>query len=83
MSLETVAEPSWLLYRRLHHSESSLRSVNMITEPLTLGPDLDNCLVQQLQEQVGRLRAELSDVTCDIPFTGAGGPEPTRAGFGS
>ena len=35
-------------------------------EPLTSGPDLDAGLIQDLQEQVGCLRAELSDVARDI-----------------
>ena len=66
MSLETAAEPSWLLYWRLHHLESSLRSAKQAVEPLTLGPDLDACLVQHLKEQVGHLRAELPNVVHDI-----------------
>ena len=66
MSLEAAAEPSRLSRRRLQRLESSLRSVKATIETLTPGPDLDACLVQQVQEQVGRLRAELSDVACDI-----------------
>ena len=38
----------------------------MAVEPLTLRPDLDNCLIKQLQEQVSSLRAKLSDVVRDI-----------------
>ena len=66
MSLETIAEPSWLLYRRLCCLERSLSWVNMTVKLLTPGPDIDNCLVQQFQEQVGHLRAELSNVAGDI-----------------
>ena len=33
---------------------------------LTSGSDLDSCLIQHLQEQLGRLRAELLDVARDI-----------------
>ena len=66
ISLEMAAEPSRLLHRRLHHLESSLRSINETVKPLAPGPDVNGCLVQQLQEQIGRLRAELSDVARDI-----------------
>ena len=66
MNLEAAAEPSWLSRQRLQSLESILRSVKATVKPLTLGPDLDVCLVQHLQEQVGRLRAELSDVARDL-----------------
>ena len=66
MGLETAAEPSRLSRQRLQRLESSLRSVKVTVEPLTSGPDLDACLIQHLQEQVGCLRAELSDVVCSI-----------------
>ena len=66
MSLEAAAELSWLSSQRLQHLECSLRSVKANIESPTLGPDLDACLVQHLQEQVGRFRAELSDVARDI-----------------
>ena len=64
--LQSAAEPSRLSRRRLQRLESSLRSVQATVDPLTPGPDPDACLVQELQEWVGRLRAELSDVTRDI-----------------
>ena len=59
-------EPSQLLSRRLCHLENSLRSINLTVEPLAPGPDLDNCLVPQLEEQVGHLWAEFSDITHGI-----------------
>ena len=65
ISLEVATESSRLLYRSLRHLESSLRSVNEVFKPLAPGPDLDDCLVQQLQEQVSHLRAQPSDVACD------------------
>ena len=46
IGLETAAEPSRLLRRRLNHMESTLRSINSIVKSLTSGPDLDACLVQ-------------------------------------
>ena len=46
--------------------ESSLRSINLTFEPLTSGPDLDTCLVQQLEKQVSRISAEHSELTHDI-----------------
>ena len=46
--------------------ETSLRSINLTVEPLAPGPDLDSCLVQQLEKQVSCLRAELLDITCGI-----------------
>ena len=61
--LETSAEPSWLLHRRLNHMESTLRSINLTVESLTPGPDPDICLVWQLEEQVSRINAEHSDLT--------------------
>ena len=64
--VESAAEPSQLSRRRLQCSESSLWSVKAIIETLTPGPDLDACLVQHLQEQIGCLRAELSDVVRDL-----------------
>ena len=66
MGLETAAEPFRLLHRRLHNLESSLRSVSLSIEPLTPGPDLDACLVRQLEKQVSRINAENSDLTRDI-----------------
>ena len=38
----------------------------MTLESLAPGPKLYDCLIQHLQEQVGRLRAELSDVARDF-----------------
>ena len=62
----TKAEPTRLLLRRLKHMESTLRSINSTVEPLTSGPDLDACLVRQLEKQVGRISAEHSELTRDI-----------------
>ena len=61
-----TTNPFQLLHRTLRCLESSLRSINLTVGLLTSGPDLDACLIQHLQEQVGRLREELSDVSCDI-----------------
>ena len=60
-----ATEPSQLrvLLRRLRRLESSLR---MAIKPLAPGPDRDNCLVWQLEEQVGHLQAELLDITRGI-----------------
>ena len=66
MSLETAAEPSQLLRRRLNQMESTLRLIKSTVESLTHGPDLDTSLVWQLEEQVGRINAEHSDLTRDI-----------------
>ena len=66
MSLETAAEPSQLLHRRLNHVESILRSINSTFESLTLGPNLATCLVRHLQKQVGRISVEQFDHTRDI-----------------
>ena len=66
IGLETAAEPSWLSRKRLQCLESSLSSVKATVESLTLGPDLDAYLIQHLQEQVGALRTELSNVARDI-----------------
>ena len=41
-------------------------SANIAVKPLTPGPDLDHCLIWQLERQVGHLRPELSDMTHDI-----------------
>ena len=38
----------------------------MIVEPLAPGPDLDNCLVLQLENQVSHHRIELPNVALDI-----------------
>ena len=63
---------SWeILKPRVHpnqlcHLDNSLRSINLTVEPLAPGPDLDNCLVRQLEKQVGRLWAELMDFTRGI-----------------
>ena len=46
--------------------ESTLRSINSSVESLTPGPDLDICLVWQLEEEVGRINTEHSDLTRDI-----------------
>ena len=48
------------------HLKNSLRSINLTVEPLAPGPDLDNCLVRQLEKQIGRLRAEVLDITHGI-----------------
>ena len=66
MSLETGVEPSRFLRRRLDHMEITLRSINLTVESLTSGPDLDTCLVWQLEKQVGRISVEHSDLTHDI-----------------
>ena len=66
MGLETKAEPSRLLRRRLNHMESTLRSINSTIETLTSGPGLDACLVQHIEKQISRISAEDSDLTRDI-----------------
>ena len=58
MGLESAVEPSRFLRRRLDYMESTLRSINLSVESLTPRPDLDICLVQQLEEQVGRINTE-------------------------
>ena len=66
MSRETAAEPSRLLRKRLNHIECTLRSINSTIESLTPGPDSDICLVRQLEEQLGHIKAQHSDLTHDI-----------------
>ena len=66
MGLATAAEPSWLLHRRLDHVENTLRSINSTIESLTPGPDPDICPMRQLEEQVGGINTEHSDLTHDI-----------------
>ena len=66
MGLESAVEPSRLLHRRLNRMESCLRSINLTNELLTPRPDLDACLVRQLDKQVSRFNAEHSDLTRGI-----------------
>ena len=56
------------VYRRLCHLESSLESVNKAVVPLSPGLDrhVDNCLAQQLEQQVGHFQAERSDISQGI-----------------
>ena len=61
-----ATEQSQLLGISLRRMDKSLRSVNMTIELLAPGPDVDNCLILQLEDQVSCLRAELLDVTHDI-----------------
>ena len=63
---KSATEPYQFLGRRLCHLEKTPRSINLTVEPLAPGPYLDNCLVRQLEKQVGRLRTELSDITSGI-----------------
>ena len=66
MGIESAAEPTRLLRTRLDYMEGTLRSINSNIESLTPGPDLDTCVVRQLEEQVGRVNTEHSDLTRDI-----------------
>ena len=46
--------------------ESTLKSINSTVELLTSGPDLDTCLVRQLEKEVDRISTEHSDLTRNI-----------------
>ena len=47
---KSTIDPFQFLRRRLHHLESSLRSINLTVELLTPGPDLNACLEWQLEK---------------------------------
>ena len=50
------------LGKRLHRMEINLRTVNEAVEPLAPRPSLDNCLLQQFEEHITSLKAELEDI---------------------
>ena len=54
------------LHRRFNDVESNLHLVKEEVTPLTPSPSLDSCLLLQLEEQVGSIRTDLSDITGDI-----------------
>ena len=58
---KTARNPPRLLHTRLHHLENSLKSVNKAIKPLAPRPNLDNCLIRQLDKQIGCFQADLSD----------------------
>ena len=55
-------KPSNHLCRRLNNVERNVHSVKEEINSLTPGPGLDRCLLQQLEEQVGSIMIDLSDV---------------------
>ena len=51
------------LGKRLRRVEIGLRRVNEAVKPLVPGPGLDDCLLQQFEERITSLKAELEDIT--------------------
>ena len=47
------------LFRRINDVERNLHLVKGKTDPLTLCPNLDSCLVLQLEEEVGSIKLDL------------------------
>ena len=66
IGLETAADLSWLLHRRSYYFESTLRSINSTVKSLTPGPDRDTCLIWQLEDLVGCVDLDHSNLTHDI-----------------
>ena len=52
--------------KRLVHVGRSLAEIDSIIRPMTSGPDLDRCLLEQLEEQLNGLKLELFDISRSI-----------------
>ena len=66
LSVAHSTDPSHHLCRRINDVESNLCLVKEEVDPLRPGPSLDRCLLLQLEEQVGNIRTDLSNVIRDI-----------------
>ena len=49
--------------------------MNEMTKSLSPGPELDQCLLRHLQEEIVALKAELADNGCGIILSETGGQE--------
>ena len=61
-----LTDHSQPLQNKLHPIERKVGTVQEILEPLAGGPNLDHCLLQQLDEQIVGLKVEWTDVVKGI-----------------
>ena len=69
------ADASMPLRRQLERIEKRIRVTYETTRSLRPGPDLDQCLLRQLEEEVAVLKAELANTGRAITMLGTGGED--------
>ena len=66
VSVKVDGKTQQLLHKCLANIERSIRRVNVGIEPITPGPDVDHCLLEQYMDQISRVKLELFDVLQSI-----------------